>query len=112
MQLSLELLSYLLIYTSQEFTRICSQLFQLKNTTDSYRENILLYPNPSSGILNIQTNHTFTPSIKIYNLIGELVFSEDNLSPNSQISLNQPPGIYMIVVKTNRSTSASKLILK
>jgi len=83
-----------------------------ESTTDSYRENILLYPNPSSGILNIQTNHTFTPSIKIYNLIGELVFSEDNLSPNSQISLNQPPGIYMIVFKTNRSTSTSKLILK
>jgi len=83
-----------------------------ENTTDSYKENILLYPNPSSGIINIQTNHTFTPSIKIYNLIGELVFSEDNLSSNSQISLNQPPGIYMIVVKTNRSTSASKLILK
>ena len=83
-----------------------------ENTPDSYKENILLYPNPSSGIINIQTNHTFTPSIKIYNLIGELVFSEDNLSSNSQISLNQPPGIYMIVVKTNRSTSASKLILK
>ena len=46
-----------------------------ENTTDSYKENILLYPNPSSGIINIQTNHTFTPSIKIYNLIGELVFS-------------------------------------
>jgi len=83
-----------------------------ENITDSYKENILLYPNPSSGIINIQTNHTFTPSIKIYNLIGELVFFEDNLSSNSQISLNQPPGIYMIVVKTNRSTSASKLILK
>jgi len=83
-----------------------------ENTTENYRENILLYPNPSSGILNIRTNHTFTPSIKIYNLIGELVFSEDNLSPNSQITLNQPPGIYMIVIKTNRSTSTSKLIIK
>ena len=84
----------------------------IENTTDSYRENTLIYPNPSSGILNIQTNYTFTPSIKIYNLIGELVFSEDNLSPNSQITLNQPPGIYMIVIKTNRSTSTSKLIIK
>ena len=84
----------------------------IENTTDSYRENTLIYPNPSSGILNIQTNYTFTPSIKIYNLIGELVFSEDNLSPNSKISLNKPPGIYMVVVKTNRSTSTSKLILK
>ena len=99
------------IYKPRVYENMLTTL-STENTTDSYRENLLLYPNPSSGILNIQTNHTFTPSIKIYNLIGELVFSEDNLSPNSQISLNQPPGIYMIVVKTNRSTSTSKLILK
>ena len=99
------------IYKPRVYENMLTTL-STENTTDSYRENLLLYPNPSSGILNIQTNQTFTPSIKIYNLIGELVFSEDNLSPNSQISLNQPPGIYMIVVKTNRSTSTSKLILK
>ena len=83
-----------------------------ENITDSYKENILLYPNPSSGIINIQTNHTFTPSIKIYNLIGELVFSEDNLNPNNQISLQQPSGIYMVVAKSMNSTSTSKLIIK
>ena len=99
------------IYKPRVYENMLTTL-STENTTDNSRENILLYPNPSSGILNIQTNHTFTPSIKIYNLIGELVFSEDNLSPNSQISLNQPPGIYMIVVKTNRSTSTSKLIIK
>ena len=76
------------------------------------KENILLYPNPSSGIINIQTNHTFTPSIKIYNLIGELVFSQDNLNPNNQISLQQPSGIYMVVAKSMNSTSTSKLIIK
>jgi hypothetical protein len=99
------------IYKPRVYENMLTTL-STENTTDSYRENILLYPNPSSGILNIRTNHTFTPSIKIYNLIGELVFSEDNLSPNSQITLNQPPGIYMIVIKTNRSTSTSKLIIK
>ena len=76
------------------------------------KENIVLYPNPSSGILNIQTNHTFTPSIKIYNLIGELVFSQDNLNPNNQISLQQPSGIYIVVAKSMNSTSTSKLIIK
>ena len=83
-----------------------------ENTTDSYKENILLYPNPSSGIINIQTNHTFTPSIKIYNLIGELVFSEENLNPSDQFTLQQPPGMYMVVVKTSNSTSTVKLIIK
>ena len=76
------------------------------------KENIVLYPNPSAGILNIQTDHTFTPSVKIYNLIGELVFSEDNLAPNTQILLEQPSGMYMVVVKSINSISTSKLIIK
>jgi hypothetical protein len=84
----------------------------IENTTDHHRETILLYPNPTAGILNIQTEHTVASSIKIYNLIGELVFSEDNLIPNNQISLQQPSGIYMVVVKTMNSTSISKLIIK
>jgi hypothetical protein len=41
-----------------------------------------------------------------------LVFSEDNLNPNSQIKLNQPSGMYMVIVKTNNSTSTSRLIIK
>ncbi|MCP4485426.1 MAG: T9SS type A sorting domain-containing protein, partial [Flavobacteriaceae bacterium] len=49
---------------------------------------------------------------KIYNLVGELVFSEDNLDPNTQISLKQPSGIYMVVVKSMNSISTSKLIIK
>ena len=84
----------------------------MENTTDHRRENILLYPNPTAGIFNIQTKHTFATSIKIYNLIGELVFSEDNLNPNNQISLQQPSGIYMVVAKSMNSTSTSKLIIK
>ena len=75
-------------------------------------DNILLYPNPSEGIINIQTDNTIGTSIKIYNTIGEMVFSEENYNPNSSIQLNQPPGMYMVVVKTDNSTSTSKLILK
>ena len=76
------------------------------------KENIVLYPNPTAGNVNIQTEHTFATSIKIYNLIGELVFSQDNLNPNNQISLQQPSGIYMVVAKSMNSTSTSKLIIK
>ena len=76
------------------------------------KENIVLYPNPSLGTFNIQNNQTLTNSIKIYNLVGELVFSEDNLDSNTQISLEQPSGIYMVVVKSMNSISTSKLIIK
>ena len=81
-------------------------------TAIGLKENIVLYPNPSSGIFTIQTNQTLTGSIKIYNLVGELVFSEDNLNPSDQFILQQPPGMYMVVIKTRNSTSTQKLILK
>ncbi len=75
-------------------------------------DNILLYPNPSEGIINIQIDNTIGTSIKIYNTIGEMVFSEDSLNPNIQIKLNQPPGMYAVVSKTNSSTSTLRLIIK
>jgi len=84
----------------------------IERATEEGQHNILLYPNPSTGIINIQTENTFGTSIKIYNTIGEMVFSEYNLNPNSSIQLNQPQGMYMVVVKTDNSTSTSKLILK
>ncbi|MBT3174229.1 MAG: T9SS type A sorting domain-containing protein [Lentimicrobiaceae bacterium] len=41
-----------------------------------------------------------------------LVFSNDDLTSNAQIHLDQPPGIYFVVVKTSNSTSTSKVILR
>lgn len=79
---------------------------------DEGSKNTLLYPNPSTGIINIETGNTFGSSIKIYNTIGELVFSDDDLNTPKPIQLNQLPGLYIVVIKTNNSTSTSKLILK
>ena len=75
-------------------------------------DNILLYPNPSTGIINIELENPITTSIKIYNTIGKIVFSDDNLKPNSSIQLHQSPGLYLVVLKTSNSTATSKLILK
>ena len=79
---------------------------------DDSNENTFIYPNPSAGTINIETVNTSTSSIKIYNTIGELVFSNDDLTSNAQIHLDQSPGIYFVVVKTSNSTSTSKVILR
>lgn len=75
-------------------------------------QQLKIYPNPSNGIINIETENTLGSSIKIYNTPGELVYLHDDLNTNSQVQLNQAPGLYMVVIKTNNSTSTNKLILK
>ncbi|PLX11011.1 MAG: hypothetical protein C0598_09130 [Marinilabiliales bacterium] len=71
-----------------------------------------IYPNPSAGIINIETENTVGSSIKIYNTKGELVYTDDIFYPNNPLRFNQSPGLYMVVIKTNNSTSTHKLILK
>lgn len=74
--------------------------------------NTFVYPNPSAGPINIETENTVGSSIKIFNTTGELVYYNDNLNSASPIQLNQSPGLYMVIIKTNNSTSTHKLILK
>ena len=71
-----------------------------------------IYPNPSEGLINIQTENTTHSSLKLYNSMGEVVYTNDNLNTSNPLQLNQSPGVYVVVIETNNSTSAKKLILK
>jgi ligand-binding sensor domain-containing protein len=74
--------------------------------------NISIYPNPSTGLLNFKNIYMNEASIYIYTTQGKLVYSNDELIPNSPIQLNQAPGMYFVVIKNSRSTYTQKLILK
>lgn len=60
------------------------------------------YPNPSNGILNIETNHTIK-SVKVSNLLGEQVYFIDNIDKNN-LTVNFTDqvsnGIYLLTVTT------------
>lgn len=50
-------------------------------------DEIFIYPNPSYGNLVINTGEIKVNRILLYNLSGQMVFQQDNYSPNSFISL-------------------------
>src|SRR5690554_4477585 len=65
-------------------------------------ENILVYPNPSNGHLEIDIKDLELTNavLKIYNVLGEVVLKSFILKPISQINLfNQPKGIYFLKLK-------------
>jgi len=84
----------------------------IEMASEGSNDNILIYPNPSEGVINIDTEHTSASSISIYNSTGELVYSDDNFNSASQIQLNQAPGFYMVVFENNNLISRSKLVLR
>ncbi|MDA8886277.1 T9SS type A sorting domain-containing protein [Bacteroidia bacterium] len=91
-------------YTPETIASIFSSI---ESTND-----ISIYPNPTKGTINFRTKHIGKSSVNIYNGIGELVYTNDNLNTNRPLHLNQSPGMYVVVLDTNNSTSVQKLIIK
>ena len=70
---------------------------------------ILLHPNPTNGIVNIQLETAFPIETKIYNAFGMLV-KTDFISGPSKIQLPNPVGVYFIELKYNNQHYSFKII--
>lgn len=75
--------------------------------------NILVEPNPSTGIFNLQSENEEQKTIKVYNDLGRLVFSQVSFSPSIPIDLSQRgKGIYFVQVETAKGKATRKLVLR
>ena len=81
--------------------------------------NLLIYPNPSDGIINIEFSSDITLdfSLSLLNLIGQLVIiDKQELFSGEYVKQvdvsNYANGIYFIEVKTDNGVINKKLILQ
>ncbi|MBS1651871.1 MAG: T9SS type A sorting domain-containing protein [Bacteroidetes bacterium] len=75
---------------------------------------ISLYPNPSTGILNIQANEMYNNAIvRVFSSNGSEVLPATKLSSfNGKLDLsNFEPGIFQVIVENNGKTSVFKITL-
>ncbi|MBL4653478.1 MAG: T9SS type A sorting domain-containing protein [Flavobacteriales bacterium] len=93
---------------SQTYSYTVSLFYKVNNEV-----NINLYPNPSSGTINIEFNTIEHRTILITNARGTLINSTetDNLALVYNID-SLPNGVYYISVNTKSGFSESKMILK
>jgi hypothetical protein len=71
-----------------------------------------IYPNPSSSSFVITTSHYAINSIKVFNILGEQIYSSPFLNNRlSKIDCTLfPPGIYFVQVQTETGSITQKLI--
>ena len=75
-----------------------------------YRNNLVLFPNPTKGIFNIKTNQKIEKA-KIYDISGKII---QNLFPlNSKIDVSKlEDGIYFIEILSDGKIQRKKFVLK
>jgi endonuclease I len=73
-------------------------------------EDLIIFPNPSNGILNF-TEELQNEKIEIFSLTGQKVFGREATNINS-LKLNLNSGIYLLKVSNNHRVINSKIIIK
>jgi PKD repeat protein len=75
----------------------------------------LIYPNPSTGIINIQfPNNVYSGNISIFNYLGEVINTVSNINNSTKINIdlsNLPNGMYCIVGNINGKIVSKTLVL-
>ncbi len=75
---------------------------------------IVLYPNPASDQLNIQTNNNQTiEAVQIFDLTGKMVSNQQNIQANAIGISELTPGAYIVSVKfANTDAPFNKMFIK
>ncbi|AXG68183.1 hypothetical protein KORDIASMS9_00373 [Kordia sp. SMS9] len=76
---------------------------------DAETTTFRLYPNPSKGTLNIQTNTIGSVSVNMYDMLGKEVFTANNVTNSIDIS-NLNNGMYIVKISTNDGSITKKII--
>jgi hypothetical protein len=84
------------------------------NIIDQIQFDYVVFPNPSRGIFTIKSkNNTQNDfSLKIYNVLGELIRTINTKDSNSKIDISdQPPGAYLLNITTNSNVNIKKTVI-
>lgn len=80
------------------------------NTSEFNRNSISIFPNPSNGIITINSENTL--NLTITDITGKVVFSKNNVTNNENINLsNLQTGIYLAKMVTETGVEETKKII-
>jgi hypothetical protein len=86
------------------------------NEADEFNEEesplISTYPNPSTGMVNINLGTLKDAEIRVSNSSGQIVYQKLGLSGIHQFELNNKPGLYFIEVISETENQVFKMIKK
>ncbi len=104
-------------YTLSVTINACSSIsvpfiYTATGINDPASNNVfLIIPNPSNGKFRVETGNLNPIQIKIYNLIGEVVYESEIINPEIDIS-SKLKGIYFIEVSTKEKIYNKKLLIE
>ncbi len=80
----------------------------------NFAQNVVVYPNPTTGMLTVKNENGLLKRIYFYNLLGEQVYSNSSVFHRTIVEFDlskQAAGIYFIKIETDKGVMTKKIIL-
>jgi len=86
----------------------------LSVNNEEFKNQILISPNPSSDIFNIEIPNNINAEISVYNSLGQLILQKRNISDSSYpLDLtSRSKGLYFVKIISEGKTATKKIILR
>ena len=72
---------------------------------------LIIFPNPSSGLISVKINSASPTDIVIYDMTGRVILSDTFIGNIWNTQLNEKSGIYLMRLKTDKKVFTSKITL-
>jgi hypothetical protein len=95
-------------------TTVCTTITTLETNDFGFSNTFKIYPNPTTGLINIQGNEIFENiEATVKNVAGQVVNSISFFNVNSfNFDINSSSGIYFLTLKTNTGKSTTLKLIK
>ncbi|PCJ65254.1 MAG: hypothetical protein COA58_10365 [Bacteroidetes bacterium] len=94
-------------------TSDCVTIQKASIQDNAFFKDVVIYPNPTSGLVNVDLESLSNATIKVYDMNGRAVYSNDNIVGNAfQFNLDAAPGMYIIEIQSNEQFLRTRLIKK
>ncbi len=85
----------------------------VRNAEVALKNNFNVYPNPVNDVINLDLNFDENVTVKIYNTLGQTLYSSNLTSNNQKINIsNYRTGIYLLEVESENEKYFKKIIKK
>ena len=78
--------------------------------------NIAIYPNPSNGIFNIQSNNLAIEKLEVHDVMGKIIAVENNIPVNNNTAAldlsHVASGIYFVTITSDNQRTVKRVIKK
>jgi subtilisin-like proprotein convertase family protein len=92
--------------------KICSRTTPVLSVNEQVLSQIGVYPNPTTGILNISLNNLENVNARLFDIQGRQVLSKNELDNNTNLDLNNlQNGVYILTLEKDNVKQTRKIIL-